>query len=234
MNKTINGRFLVKLSVVLAILVLLFFAGRSAFNLALAGVYNHQTKEFLSFWKAEKNKKPDDFKLNPVNYRAALRGAEKGITLLPDSPEQWVLKARVQLWGLQHNLLGGDKGADSPLLITWQQAIALRPAWPYAWSDYAMARAQLSLIDDAFESALFKANQLGPWEKRVLINSATLGLHYKGWLSEALQNELTDSLRRLSTLYPRNALTLARKYDSVLLVCSWLDKPEKVKDCRDG
>ena len=237
MKVQVNQRRLVNILVVVAALVLLVMAAADAMQLVKAGAFNNQTEAYLDFWREQQKKQPDDFQLKPRDYDIALHGAEQALAALPDSPEQWVLKARVEDWGRQYGLLqsGTENHSESvqenPLLDTWHHAIALRPAWPYAWSDYAMARAQFSLIDSDFEAALFRANQLGPWEERVLENNALLGMHYHDWLSQPLQATLQDSLQRLTERYPYKAVSIARRYGRAGELCPWLTHPERVREC---
>ncbi|WP_211829161.1 hypothetical protein [Kistimonas asteriae] len=237
MKVQVNQRRLVNMMVVVAGLVLLVMAAADAMQLVKAGAINNQTEAYLDFWREQQKKQPDDFQLKPRDYDVALQGAEQASAALPDSPEQWVLKARVEDWGQQYGLLqaGIDHSSESveknPLLDTWRHAIALRPAWPYAWADYAMARAQLSLIDPDFETALLRANQLGPWEERVLENSALLGMHYHDWLSQPMQATLQGSLQRLTERYPYKAVSIARRYGRAGELCPWLTSPERVREC---
>ncbi len=173
-----------------------------ALSLVKAGALKSQTEQYLDFWREKQKDNPDDFVPEQRDFNIALRGADRAIASSPESPELWVLKARVEEWGQEYNLTPDTTAANAPALASWQHAISLRPAWPYAWADYAMARAQQSLIDDEFEAALIRANQLGPWERRVMKTSSMLGRHYRGWLSPDLQAVLDDSNARLAQLYP--------------------------------
>ncbi|GAA4648320.1 hypothetical protein GCM10023116_05870 [Kistimonas scapharcae] len=219
------------LIVVVAGLTLLGFAANEARKLVQAGAYNNQTEAYLDFWREKQAKQPDEFSLRSKDYEVALNGARRAIELLPDAPEQWVLKARVLDWGQQYGLMDTTDG-KTPLLGAWRDAIALRPAWPYAWSDYAMAMAQQSQINQDFEKALLEADRLGPWEERVLENSATLGLHYPNWLSENTQETLNHSLQRLAERYPHKALAISRRYGQEGRLCQWLAHPERVRECQ--
>ncbi|WP_461536548.1 hypothetical protein [Spongorhabdus nitratireducens] len=197
----------------LAGIALLFQASQTSLALIKAGALNSQTNQYLEYWQGKEKKDPQGFQPKPHDYEVALKGAERALETLPDSPEQWVLKARVLEWGQRYNLEPKvDDLQQSPLLTSWETAIQLRPAWPYAWADYAMDRAQYSLIDDKFTAALMRANELGPWELRVQQLSATLGLHYKGFLAPELQHTLDASLQRYEKLDPRAAKKLIEQY----------------------
>lgn len=63
-----------------------------------------------------------------------------------------------------------------------------------------------------FEAALLRASELGPWEPYVMENSAVLGFHYRGWLSDELQTELDNSYQKLVKQYPHRARQIAQQY----------------------
>ncbi len=138
----------------------------------------------------------------------ALGGVDSAIRQMPDNPALYVVKARV----LERGRLSGIDMGSNPELDVWQKAVVLRPAWPYSWSDYARARSQYSLIDSEFEAALLRASQLGPWEPRVLENSALFSFHYRGWLNDALHAELDNSYQKLVKAYPHSARRIAKQY----------------------
>ena len=214
MSSTRKGTFNpVRVIAALAGIGLLLQLSGQALSLVKAGAFNSQTEQYLDFWREKEKKDPDNFSPKQRDFDIALRGADQALTALPDAPESWVLKAHVLEWGQQYNLIATADTVNAPALASWQHAISLRPAWPYAWNDYAMARAQLSLIDKDFETALIRANQLGPWERRVLETSATLGEHYRGWLTPTLQTELDNSMIRLTQIYPGVARQIRRSQE---------------------
>lgn len=71
----------------------------------------------------------------------------------------------------------------------YRSAIAERPLWPYAWGNLALIKAQLRLWDSEFETALQRAQKLGPWEP-----SVQLAVHEAGLIS---WRQLDMSARRL-------------------------------------
>ncbi|OED44502.1 hypothetical protein ACH42_07305 [Endozoicomonas sp. (ex Bugula neritina AB1)] len=185
-------------------MVVILLAADQGRKLILSGLYNHQTEQYLSFWSGQQNK--EHFTVSARNLEVAMAGAEKGIELLPDSAEQYVLKARL-LWWAEHYTENGETPDTNraAILKSWQAAVRLRPSWPYSWTEYGMALAQQSIIDERFAAALTLANQQGPWERDVLEASATVGKHYQGWLSPALTETLQASTERLIQLYSRRA-----------------------------
>ena len=55
-------------------------------------------------------------------------------------------------------------------------AVALRPVWPYAWAAYAEAKYRAGAADAAFEAAVRRAVELGPFEPAVQETVALYGL----------------------------------------------------------
>ncbi len=175
-------------------------------RLVFAGIYNHQTKQYLDFWGEQLKKQGSDFTMKKHDFEVALKGADKGLAQLPESGEQWVLKGKVLDWGQKYDVFEQtDLTSQDQYLSVWKRATELRPHWPYSYLDYAMARAQLSLIDADFEEALLKANELGPWEQRVMETTALLANHYRGWLTDDTQKILDKSMDRLAKQFPSKA-----------------------------
>ncbi|WP_422460858.1 MULTISPECIES: hypothetical protein [unclassified Endozoicomonas] len=178
-----------------------------ALTLLRSEVGRYQTELFLDHWQQE-TEASNSFVVEASELDIAINGVESAIRQMPDNPALYVLKARV----LERGRLSGIDIENNSELEIWQKAIALRPAWPYSWSDYAHARSQYSLIDSEFEAALLRASQLGPWESRVLENGALFSFHYRGWLSDQLQAELDNSYQKLVKIYPHTAQRIVRQY----------------------
>ncbi|WP_067583018.1 hypothetical protein [Endozoicomonas ascidiicola] len=197
-----------KYAIALPAIGLLVCALIFAFNLVSSEVWRFQSHAFLDYWAAEAKKKAS-FAPKQEEWELALSGADKAMDKMPMSPELQVVKAKVLGWGLRK---GFDTMNEQPELPAWQDAIIKRPGWPYSWSHYAQARAQRSLIDDEFESALLRANQLGFWEKEVILNGVIMSKHYAGWVSDSLLHRLNNSIDRLEGRYPRLMQKINRQY----------------------
>ena len=192
---------------ILPALLVLCLAIYQAFTLLRSEVGRYQTELFLDHWQQE-TEASNSFVVDASELDIAINGVDSAIRQMPENPALYVLKARV----LERGRLSGIDTENNSELEAWQKAIALRPAWPYSWSDYAQARSQYSLIDSEFEAALLRASELGPWEPRVLENSALFSFHYRGWLSDALQAELDNSYQKLVKAYPHSAQRIAKQY----------------------
>ncbi|USE35299.1 hypothetical protein [Endozoicomonas sp. SCSIO W0465] len=196
-------RGLLMLPVVLVLCLVIF----QAFTLLRSEVGRYQTELFLDHWQ-RKTAASKSVVVEPSELDIAIQGVDGAIRQMPESPALYVLKARV----LERGRLSGIDIENNVELEAWQKAIVLRPAWPYSWSDYARARSQYSLIDRSFTAALLRANELGPWEPRVLENSALFSFHYRGWLSDGLQAALDNSYQKLVKAYPHSARKIAGQY----------------------
>ena len=195
---------------VLPMLGLLLWALISAWTLLRAQIWQSQTQVFLDYWVAE-DKKDTDFTVTKEDWLLTLAGADNALASVPSSPELQVMRARVLDRGVANGWSVNDNG--QPLeLAAWQQAVLSRPGWPYSWHDYAAARSQRSLIDPMFESALLRADQLGPWEPEVLVGIAGLGRYYQRWLSTTTNNRMRTGFDRLKKQYPRQAQQLEQQY----------------------
>lgn len=190
-------------------MLLLALAFNTAWNLLQSEVWRSQTQDFLDYWAQTQT--DGSLAVDKNNWQLTLAGADNALAHMPNSPDLQVMRAKVLDRGVRYGW--SDTKTEEPMeLDAWQQAITLRPAWPYSWSDYAMARSQRSLIDQPFAQALIRANQLGPWEQRVMTTSTILGRYYQGWLSDSLQRTLDNSLERLRRLYPYQAKRLEKQY----------------------
>ena len=195
---------------VLPAIAILALAINTAWNLIQSEIWRYQTEDFLAFWQAE-IKDDRNYTINQKDFDVTVNGIDKALANAPFASELRVLKARVLAQGFQHGLTLVNT-VEPVDLTAWKEAILARPAWPYSWSGYASARSQHSLIDQQFEAALVRADELGPWEQQVMENATVLGRYYRGWLSEPVQQRLDDSSARLAHLYPHRAKQLDKQY----------------------
>ncbi|MBO9483137.1 hypothetical protein [Salinisphaera sp. G21_0] len=151
---------------VLPAIALLAVALNTAFNLIRSEIWRYQTQDFLEFWQAE-TKADSNYKINQRDFDVTVNGIDKALNNAPFASELRVLKARVLELGFRHGLTP-TQTVEPVDLTAWREAVLARPAWPYSWSAYAQARSQHSLIDPQFEAALVRADELGPWEQKVM------------------------------------------------------------------
>ena len=90
---------------------------------------------------------------------------------------------------------GSSADLDRALGYYWQ-ALALRPAWPYAWADVALLKITQEHLDAEFALALQRALALGPWQTVVQASIAGGGLSVWDKLPATLQTQLEHSVAR--------------------------------------
>ena len=78
----------------------------------------------------------------------------------------------------------------------YRQALALRPAWPYAWADVALLKITQQRIDAEFAHALQRALTLGPWQTSVQASIAAGGLAVWDKLPAKLQTDVEHTVAR--------------------------------------
>lgn len=91
----------------------------------------------------------------------------------------------------------------------YRSAITERPLWPYAWGNLALIKAQLRLWDGEFETALQRAQELGPWEPGV-----QLAVHEAGLIS---WRQLNMSARQLVLNNFKNSFRAGHQQVRVML-----------------
>jgi tetratricopeptide (TPR) repeat protein len=95
----------------------------------------------------------------------------------------------------------------------YRQALALRPAWPYAWSDVALLKIQQQRLDAEFALAMERALTLGPWQAVVQASIAGGGLTVWGQLPAQLQTEIEHSVARGLSNHSPLMLAVAKRFD---------------------
>jgi hypothetical protein len=136
-----------------------------------------------------------------------------------NDPEQWnAANGRLNL-ARRLNPLSADHSADLGRLLDWQslhqpadsarfaelrerarrfhaEAVGKRPTWGYAWAHYAEDQMLLGNRGDEFLLAMEKAIVLAPWEPRVQVKVAWIGIASWDGLPDRIRLMLVDSIRR--------------------------------------
>lgn len=81
-------------------------------------------------------------------------------------------------------------------LVAYQQAVALRPLWPYGHARLAQAVLREGRVDAQMASALAQAGRLGPWRPGINRRVSEVGLIAWPSLDPATQGVVKDHLRR--------------------------------------
>ena len=120
-----------------------------------------------------------------------------------------------QLYGLRNGETPGqDSSADlEHALGYYRRALALRPAWPYAWSDVALLKIRQQRLDAEFALALQRALALGPWQALVQASIAGGGLTVWDQLPAKLQTNIEHSIARGLSNHSPLMLAVAKRFD---------------------
>lgn len=134
-------------------------------------------------------------------------------------PAQWDAAYRRLNLARRLNPLSADYSADLGRLMDWQslgqfpesasfagfrerassfhgEAINKRPSWGYAWAHYAENEFLLGNRGDDFLSALERAVELAPWEPRVQLKVAWIGMASWEYLPDHMRVIVEENIRR--------------------------------------
>lgn len=230
-----QNRLIYKRLPVLLLLPLLIGLSVESFHMLSSAVVDGQTREYLNFWQKKLTTEKDKFSLSEEAVATARAGAARAALMVPNSPEYQAAIGKVESWVVtQAQRTGGqiDQSHYQEGLDAYRQAIRLRPAWPYVWADFAMAKARAGELDQEFFNALTQATRFGPWEQSVMDTVTQLGLWYRNWLPVSVKGTIDDNVKRYAQTYPYGAMAIARLQNKREIICPLLNKPEWFrKDC---
>jgi hypothetical protein len=114
----------------------------------------------------------------------------------------------------------------------YQQAILLRPSWPYDRIDFVLVKYRLGENDQNIYKLMRQATDLGPWEPRVQLVIAEIGLHHWESLPDEIREMVEETIHNsiLHVDNTRDMLKLVRRYNMTNLVC---DKQYETKEVID-
>jgi len=109
-----------------------------------------------------------------------------------------------------------DSGADRERALGYyRQALALRPAWPYAWADIARLKLSQQHLDAEFAFAMRRALELGPWQAVLQASIASAGLTVWDQLPAYLQTDIDHAVQRGLSNGSRLMPQVARRFDLI-------------------
>ncbi|WP_281648209.1 hypothetical protein [Parendozoicomonas sp. Alg238-R29] len=232
-NKT--SSFNIKRAPVLLLLPALMVLIFTSFQQMRASIINSQAQSYLEHWGQSFKEEPQAFSIDEKELQIVEEGVQRVLAIEPDAPEYNLALAKLEDWRVINAQLQQqpiDVVAQEQGLAAYRTAIQQRPAWPYAWSDFAMAKARARQIDQAFFNALERAISLGPWERGVMTTVAQLQGWYAPWLPEQTLQIAQANLQRLALRYPGDAMKIAREQGRTSEICLLLKQPERYKrDC---
>ena len=147
----------------------------------------------------------------------------------PNNPDLLILMGNVYEWNtFQADDYLQNEQNGKLALDHYRKAVALRPQWPYTWSSIALLKFKLAEFDGEFELALGNAMDLGPWEPRVQITIAEVGLSAWDKLEYAQRLAIVENIRRGVTMQGQVMLEILKKYGQLRMVCYEKSLPDDV------
>jgi tetratricopeptide (TPR) repeat protein len=169
-------------AVVLSVLLIGLTALAAA--LALADIYRVEGARLVDEWSMTEERQ-----VPPWVWEQAHRYLWLASRLAPLDPD-----IRNDL-GRLFELRVTEQQADEPqaqadleqALQYYRQSVALRPAWPYVWTNLAMLKVKQEQVDAEFALAMQRTATLGPWEMALQLAVAGGGLSLWARLPADLQ-----------------------------------------------
>ncbi len=184
------------MSRVTALLLAFLLLGLSAVAtaLALADLYRGEGAGFVDEWSMNEEQATPP----PWAWEQAHRYLWLANRLAPLDPD-----IRNDL-GRLFELRVTQEQADAPLgkadleraLSYYRQSIALRPAWPYVWTNIMMLKPKQNRLDAEFSLAMQRTAQLGPGEEILQVAIAGGGLSLWERLPADLQSLVEHTVAR--------------------------------------
>ncbi len=218
-NKLWQRTFVVVSIVVL--LVLLFHVGKRG----IADIYAYQARAYVESW-VEKNNG-----LEKSQWDLAFNSLSKALELVPNHADYLEAMASLYQWQVllfEHNQSEAIRTLQQSKLF-YHRAIEQRPAWPYAWANYALAKHQLNEIDNRYINALQRAVALGAWEPEVQIVIAKATLPRWDELNKSLQQLVVDTtFRALHSFDSKEYVNVLKDYNKLSVLCIKLSRDEVI------
>lgn len=157
----------------------------------------------------------------PAGIGNATSRLEKALWCFPNNPDYLDLRGHLAeleasqagMVGLEEEQLLESAAAD------YRASLAVRPLWPYGWSNLLSVKDKLGQVDSEFRTAMNRAAETGPWEPRVQLQIIGSGIRH--W--DRLGSGQRDLIKRVSAdglkTRPREVFGLVRSFGRPDLVC---------------
>jgi len=167
------------------------------------------------------------------DIESAERKVDSALGWWPNNAEYVELKARLELY---RAIIGYGTpvflSSIQNALALHEEAILLRPHWPYSWASRSLVKAYSGELDAAYFEGFKKASQLGPWELSVNLSLLEAGLI--GWqqLDSETSSLVIAAAERGAEHRPNLIAELLDRYGMKYPVCARMSRGEQqVKAC---
>ncbi len=207
-------RYLLGLALALALALLAVMALRWG----LAGVAVWRASESLRDLHASERDEPAQRDL-VLHGMAQLERAERLAGRQPDVPG---LRGRLYYWQAMNLASAGlERGALLDRAVAqYRQALALRPAWPYFWSNLAVAKAERGAFDPEFRRAVRRAVETGPWEPEIQLQLLRVDFLEQERIDRRSRERIDGMLDRALVIQPGEVMALAATFNQLPRVCA--------------
>ena len=203
-----------------AALLVMAFLAVTAGRWLLAEAYHLQARAFMDSWGKRPTVPAHEWEIARESMAKAVRLHPGQAAYLEDMGELLFQKPTIS----------ADLQQQAEAYV--RQAVALRPSWPYAWAQFAMARYRLTGWDAEVALALEKAIEFGPWEPSVQIIVAEIGLSSWQELSLGLKDKVIGHIAHSKPAEAAQVFGIAQKYGMAGPLCARMKgKPHWLKLC---
>lgn len=228
LNKSLSNDSGGKILAVILILLLIPLLWLSA-SRGIAGATGYFLEREMNRWNAP-NQKPDLARWNEAHDLF-----ERAENLTPDDPQLLAQGAELfewRAWLEQNNPEAGEEYRQRSMSYH-RRGLALRPAWPYAWTDFASAKVLSGEFDKEFQGAFQKATELGPWEVGVQQVLTRIGLQNWRKLSQNNKDRLLVIMANAMVVQENPFFALVDRLESLPMVCFLLEEnPTAFAHCK--
>jgi cytochrome c-type biogenesis protein CcmH/NrfG len=192
------------------LLVVIYVSG----SWGIADVKKQKVNASIRLWQNDIDSYSTD------NWKIVHWNAKQALNKDPDNPDLLLLMGNAYEWNSFQSDNQSQNEKNSKLALEhYRKAAALRPQWPYTWSSIALLKFKMTEFDQEFQSALSNAMELGPWEPRVQITIAEVGLSAWGKLEYAQRLAIIENIRRGVTVQAQVMLDILKKHGQLRMIC---------------
>ncbi|GAB3108694.1 hypothetical protein G8770_23475 [Aestuariicella hydrocarbonica] len=153
-----------------------------------------------------------DAPLTLAQWHSARSYLETALAFSPGHPDYLQSMGRLYSW--RFFVADAEPAVSDTGLAFYQQAIAERPYWPYAWSELALLKSQAGQFDEAFWQAMTVSQQYGPWDRRSVMSALNAGLGawpQLSWSQRGDVQALFEKALSFSVKFSRQAFAMAEQ-----------------------